>query len=110
MKQYVIDGLRPDDLKKIKKYLDGHYELAPLGGIYWVKLEKKILTSLQKEHEDCQPHVFALVLEKDFLAAEFLVRVKTSIKCDCMGYANYEQQGWLMEKIDLILEELGIQI
>ena len=110
MKQYVIDGLRPEDFGKLKNYLDEHFEITPLGGIYWMALEKNILSFQQQEHENCQPHVFALMLENDSLAAELLVRVKTSIKCDCMGYATPEQREWLIGKMDLILEELGIQI
>ena len=69
-----------------------------------------ILTPIQKEHEGCKPHVFALMLEDDSLSVELLVRIKTSIKCDCMGYANHEQREWLIQKMDLILEKLEIQI
>ena len=110
MKQYVIDGLRPQDFIKLKDYLDEHFEVSPLGGIYWIELSEDILTPMQKEHEDCKPHVFALMLENDSLSAELLVRIKTSIKCDCMEYANHEQREWLIQKMDLILEKLEIQI
>ena len=110
MKQYVIDGLRPQDFIKIKDYLDKNFKVSPLGGIYWIELPIDILTPMQKEHEDCKPHVFALMLENDSLSAELLVRIKTSIKCDCMGYANHEQREWLIQKMDLILEKLEIQI
>ena len=110
MKQYVIDGLRPQDFIKLKEYLDEHFEVSSLGEIYWVELAEDILTPMQKEHEDCKPHVFAFMLEKDSLSAELLVRIKTNIKCDCMGYANKEQREWLIQKMDLILDELKIQI
>ena len=110
MKQYVIDGLRPQDFKKLKKYLDKHFEASPLGEIYWVELPTNILTPMQEEHEGCKPHVFALVLENDSLSAELLVRIKTSIKCDCMGYATQKQREWLIQKMDLILEKLEVQI
>ena len=110
MKQYVIDGLRPKDFKELKKYLNEHFEVSPLGGIYWVELPEDILTPIQEKHEDCKPHVFALVLENDSLSAELLVRIKTSIKCDCMGYATQKQREWLIQKMDLILEKLEVQI
>jgi len=110
MKQYVIDGLRPQDFIKLKDYLDEHFEVAPLGGIYWVELPDDILTPMQKEHKDCHPHVFALMLENDYLSAELLVRIKTSIKCDCMAYANSEQREWLVKEMDLILENHDIQL
>ncbi len=110
MKQYVIDGLRPNDFEELKKYLDTHFEVSTLGSIYWVELAQEILTPIQKEHKNCKPHVFALVLENDSLSAELLVRIKTNIRCDCMDYAISEQREWLINKMDLILEKLKIQI
>ena len=44
------------------------------------------------------------------MTCEFLVRIKKKMKCDCMAYATYEQQNWLIKKIDTILEKLNIQI
>ncbi len=110
MKQYVIDGLRPNDFEELKKYLDANFEVSTLGSIYWVELADEILIPIQKEHVDCKPHVFAIMLENDTLSAELLVRIKTNIRCNCMGYAVPEQREWLISKIDLILEELEIQI
>ena len=110
MKQYVIDGLRLNDLDKLKKYLDAHLEVSTLGSIYWVELDEEILTPIQKEHKSCKPHVFALMLESDYLSAELLVRIKTNIRCDCMEYANSSQREWLINKMDFIFDELGIQI
>ena len=109
MRVYLIDGLRLNDYKKLKDYLDEHLESSPLGGIYWLKLDKLILTDIQKEHNDCHPHVFALMLEETRLSSEFLVRIKKKIKCDCMGCATKEQRIWLMEQVDAIFEKLDIQ-
>jgi len=110
MKQYVIDGLRPKDYLALKDYLDKYLESSPLGGIYWLELDKEILSSIQKEHENCYPHVFALMLEETHLACEFLVRIKKNIKCDCMDYATREQRDWLIDQTDAILEKLNICI
>ena len=108
MKQYLIDGLRLNDYRKLKRYLDKNLESSPLGGIYWLPIDNRILTPLQGNHVSCHPHLFALVLEETFLAGEFLVRIKQNIKCDCMGYATKEQRDWLMDQMDAILETLGI--
>jgi hypothetical protein len=110
MKQYVIDGLRPNDFNELKKYLDSNFEVSTIDSIYWVELDEEILTPIQKKCVDCKPHVFAFMLENDKLSAELLVRVKTKIRCDCMGYAILEQREWLINKMDSILEELDIQI
>ncbi|MBU1193916.1 MAG: hypothetical protein KKE62_05460 [Proteobacteria bacterium] len=110
MKQYLIDGLRPGDHKKLKQYLGEHLESSPLGGIYWLEIDRQLLTSVQKEHTQCYPHVFALQLEENFLSCELLVRIQKNIKCDCMAYATKEQRNWLIEQADAILEKLGISI
>ena len=110
MKQYIIDGLRLEDHHKLKAYLDKYLILSPINGIYWFKLDEDILTPIQKDHQQCRPHVFALMLEEDSLSCEFLVRTEKKIKCDCMSYANKEQRNWLMDQADAILEKLDIII
>ena len=110
MKQYLIDGLRPEDYVKLKAYLDKYLKSSPLGGIYWLELDKQLLTPIQKDHEECHPHVFALMLEETYLSCEFLVRIKKNIKCDCMDYATREQRDWLINQADAIFEKLDIRI
>jgi len=110
MKQYLIDGLRLKDHQVLKAYLDEYLKSSPLGGIYWLELDKELLTPVQKEHEECQPHVFALMLEETYLSCEFLVRIKKNIKCDCMDYATMDQRNWLIDQADAILEKLGIRV
>jgi hypothetical protein len=110
MKQYIIDGLMPDDYYKLKDYLDQYLLSSTIKGIYWLKLDEDILNPIQKDHRECSPHVFALTLEEDSLSFEFLVRIRNKIKCDCMGYANTEQRNWLMDQADAILEKLDIRI
>ena len=108
MKQYVIDGLTLKDYTALKEYLDAHLETAPIGGIYWLELEEEYLTPVQADHQNCGPHVFALMLEESYLSCELLVRIKTNIKCDCMGYATKEQRDWLVDWCDGVLERLSI--
>ncbi len=110
MKQYVIDGLRPEDHKKLEEYLDRNLEASPLGGLYWLRLDREILGPVQKSHEECAPHLFALELGDTYLSCELLVRIKNNIKCDCMGYATSEQRDWLIETVDSILMELNIDL
>ena len=108
MRVYLIDGLQLNDYKKLKNHFDEHLESSPLGEIYWLELDKQILTPFQKEHKECYPHVFALMLEETRLSSEFLVRIKKKIKCDCMGCATKEQRNWLMDYVDDIFKKLGI--
>ncbi|MBG0780251.1 MAG: hypothetical protein H0S81_10050 [Desulfotignum balticum] len=110
MKQYVIDGLRPQDYLRLKEYLDEYTQVAGIVGIYWLPLEKEVLTPVQADHRDCAPHVFALKLEQSSLACELLVRTQKQIRCDCMAYATRDQRNWLIDQTDAILEKLDIRI
>ncbi|MBF0111371.1 MAG: hypothetical protein HQK74_01390 [Desulfamplus sp.] len=111
MKQYVIDGLSPYDYERLKKYFDEILGQPSLGSIYWLEIDPELLSPMQISHTDCQPHYFAFELdERGHLSCEFLVRIKKSIKCDCMGYADKKQRDWLMDKIDDILKILDITI
>ena len=110
MKQYLIDGLRLEDYHKLREYLDQYLESAPIGGIYWLEIDKTLLTPIQETHQQCGPHVFALILEESLLSCELLVRIKKNIKCDCMGYASREQRDWLIDQVDAMLENLSIRI
>ncbi len=110
MRQYRIDGLLPADYEKLKDFADNFLEPSPLAGVYWITIIPDLLTPVQKEHETCGPHIFGLELEEDCLSCEFLVRIKTGIKCDCMGYATPKQRAWLMDTVDAMLEKLDIRI
>lgn len=110
MKQYVIDELGPEDYRKIRQYLDVTYGPVEMGGIYWVPLAAELLTEIQREHPDCQPFYFAIDLEEERFALEFLVRTKNRIRCSCIGYASRDQQNWIMELVDAMFEKLGIVI
>lgn len=108
MKQYVIDEIRPADFKKIKAYLDKNFGSSSMGGIYWIPVHKDILTDVQTEHTECQPFYFAVDLEENLMACELLVRTKTKIRCNCIGYATEKQRNWFISLIDDMFEKLGI--
>lgn len=110
MKQYLIDELRLEDHEKIKIYLDEHIKTLPMEGLYWLPVQKDLLTGIHASHKECGPHYFALELLGDRLSCEFLVRAEDSIRCDCIRYASKEQRDWLIEFIDAIFEKLEISI
>ena len=110
MKQYVIDELRPVDYEKIKEYMDEHFEISSMGGLYWIDLDQEILNDAQKGHVDCQRQYFAAELSDTGLCCELLARSRNRLKCDCMTYADERQRTWLVNLIDSMLEELEIKI
>lgn len=110
MKQYVIDELRSEDHGEIKVYMEENYSASNVDGIYWVPLERDILTKIQKEHTDCQPFYFAVDLDPNLIAFEMLIRTQKRMRCSCMGYATEKQRNWLIGLADSIFDQLGIKI
>jgi hypothetical protein len=88
MKQYIIDDLRPGEYEKIKTYLDENVGSSNMDGIYWIQLDENILTYIQAEHKECQPFYFAIDIEPIRISCEFLVRSRSTIKCNCTSYAT----------------------
>lgn len=110
MKQYVIDQLRPADFEAVKAYLDQNFNPSKVEGIYWISLEKNLLTDVQLEHSECQPFYFAIDLEQNYMACEFLIRTPQKMRCSCMGYATEKQRNWIIRFADAIFEKLEINI
>ncbi len=109
MKQYVIDELRPADYKALETYLDTQYGPAAMDGIYWIPLEADILTDIQSAHTECRPQYFAVDLDDNRLACEFLIRSKNRVRCDCLHYATESQRNWLIGLIDNIFDRMQIK-
>jgi len=110
MKQYLIDELRLEDYEKIKSYLDDNTKKSPVEGLYWIPLAPEQLAEIQMGHSACGPHYFAVELQEDRIACEFLVRAEQVIRCSCIGYATAAQRKWLIDSIDAILEKLDISV
>jgi len=108
MKHYVIDELRPQDYEQIKKHLETRLDDSGIEGIYWIPLEKELLTDLQLAHTECGPLFFAVALEPGLLSCELLVRTRNKLQCDCMAYATEAQRNWIINWADRIFELLGL--
>ena len=109
MKQYVIDELRQKDHELIKAYMEENLLSSDVDGIFWIQLDGKILTEIQKVHTDCQPFYFAVELEPKRVIFEMLIRTQNKMRCSCMGYATDAQRNWLLRVADDIFNEIGIK-
>ncbi len=110
MKQYVIDGIRPADMEKIRSYVADCFENSGIDHLYWIPLDSDILSKGQASHTKCHPLCVALELLPERVVCELLVRTTNRIKCSCMAYATEQQRNWLFDLIDDMLEELTIDI
>ena len=108
MKQYIIDELRLGEYEKIKTYLNENVDHSKMDGIYWIELDKNILTDIQAEHKECQPFYFAININPASVSCELLVRSRNIIRCNCISYATEAQRNWIIRFIDSILTKLEI--
>ncbi len=108
MKQYVIDEIRPQDHDKLKAHLDDTLGDAGMDGLYWVPVDDDLLSTVQRSHQRCAPFYMALELEPDRLSGELLVRTRSRVRCDCIGYADRRQRDWLIGYVDAIFDRLDI--
>jgi hypothetical protein len=109
MRQYVIDELSPSDYKRVRGFLNEKLGHSGIDRLYWLPLPGEILSGLQKSHADCRPFFFAIHLESGRMICEFLIRTKSRVNCDCLGYATAPQVSWLIAFADHVLSELGIR-
>ncbi|MFO8241392.1 MAG: hypothetical protein R6T90_10415 [Dissulfuribacterales bacterium] len=110
MRQYVVDELRPQEVKKIKAYLDTCCDISDIMGLYWLTIPGDILSPVQYEHQDCQPHCAAIELGDKWVKIEMLVRSRRKIRCECVNYATTQQRKFLLSFVDRLLEETKIRV
>lgn len=108
MKQYVIDEIRPHEHQTLKAYLDERFGDPTMDGVYWIPVEKALLSPRQRAHDECQPFFFALELLPQSLAVELLVRTRQRIRCDCIAYATEAQRNWIINTVDAVFEALEL--
>ena len=108
MRSYLIDELRSSDIKKIDTFLDENAIRSNLDQLYWVKIPEDLLSGIQFEHRDCQPHAFAIELGEDWVKLEFLVRSMKNMQCTCPGYCTGQQQNFIINFALQMLEQLDI--
>jgi len=108
MRSYVIDEIRPMDIKKISDYLRENSASSNLDQVFWVEIPKDILSETQFEHSNCQPHAFAVELGHDWVKLEFLVRSLKNMQCTCPGYGTKQQRNFIINFAHSMVAQLGI--
>ena len=110
MRQYVVDELRPNEVEKIREYLDKYCELSDIESLYWLRMPDDMLTPTQLEHKDCQPHYAAVELGDKRVKIEMLIRSRQIIRCNCVRFATPEQRTFLLAFMDTMLTKTKITV
>ena len=108
MRQYLIDELRPDAVKRVQKYLSEHCEKSTLDSLYWLQIPDDMLSPEQYTHKECQPHCAGIEVGDRFVSFELLVRSRNSLKCNCIAYATPQQRQFILSFADRMAEETGV--
>ena len=110
MRQYVIDELKPDEVKKIREYLEARCDKSGLGNILWLNIPEACLTQEQKDHASCAPHVAGIELMDDAVSFEMLIRSRNRMRCSCIGFASGQQRDFILEFVDEMIRKTGLKI
>ena len=109
MRSYMIDEISKPDMEKIDAHLSRHAMKSGLEKIFWVKIPEDILSPVQFQHKDCQPHVFAVELGTDWIKLEFFVRTLKGFRCQCSSYSSSSQRDFICNYADQLVETLQIR-
>ena len=109
MRSYLIDEISPSDMDKISGFLKKNAIKSNLGQILWVQMPDDLLSDIQTEHRNCQPHVFAVELGSDWIKLEFFVRSLKNMRCICLGYCTHPQRDFIIDFAHGMIEQLGIK-
>jgi len=109
MRKLVFDEINKSDMGRIREYLAEHAILSEVEDLYWVELGNDLLDERQSEHRACQPYRFAIELTQDAVCMEMLIRSKTTIRCECIRYANAVQRDFILKFGDTLIQDCKIR-
>ncbi len=81
MRQYVIDELSFLERDNLDSYLKRTIKPAGLDGAFFLELPRDLWSENQEGHEKCGPFYFSVILEKELIRFEFLVRSSNNLHC-----------------------------
>ena len=110
MRQYLIDELSFLERDNLESYLKRTLKPAGLEGAFFLELPPDLWAENQQGHEDCSPFCFSVILEKELIRFEFLVRSSNNLRCSCIAWANPTQRQFVIDFADQMLEEELIRV
>jgi len=108
VRTYVTDSLSPGTLAAVAaRCLELGFS-SSLESVYWLPVAEAHHTPVQREHrESCGPYAMALTFEEDSIALELLVRSRSALHCNCIGYASPALREHMMQYVDDLIDSLS---
>ena len=108
MRYYLIDEISLSDMEKIYEFLKHNAISSRMVKVFWVPIPKELLSDMQFQHRDCQPHLFAIELGTDQMKVEFFIRNLNNLNCQCQSYCTPEQRDFILNFSQKMIGQLGI--
>jgi hypothetical protein len=109
MRKLVFDEMSRADMDRIREYLAEKAIPSEIEDLYWVELTPDLLDERQMQHHPCQPYRFAIELSQNALSLEMLIRSKTTMRCECIKYADAIQRDFILKFGDAIIEDCKVR-
>ena len=105
MRQYMIDELSFLERDNLENYLKRTLKPAGLEGAFFLELPPDLWSDNQQGHDDCGPFYFSVILEKEQVRFELLVRSANNLHCSCITWPTPAQRQFVIDFADRMLEE-----
>ena len=105
MRQYLIDEISHLERDNIESYLKRSLKQGTIEGVFWLEVPPDLLGPEQKDHGDCGPFYFSVILEEKTLRFELLVRSASNMHCSCIAWATPAQRQFVLDFADRLLAE-----
>ena len=109
MRQYVIDEISFLERDNLDNYLKRSLKAGAMEGVFFLSIPSDLLGPEQHEHSDCAPFYSVVILERDAVRFELLIRSAATMRCSCIALATPEQRRFIFDFADRMLTEEMIQ-
>ncbi len=106
----MIDELSFPERDNLDSYLKRTLKPAALEGAFFLELTPELWSDKQRGHETCSPFYFAVIMEKDSIRFELLIRSSDNLHCSCTAWATANQRRFVLDFADNMLAEELIRV
>ncbi len=105
MRSYLIDELSFLERDNLDSYLRRTLKPGALEGVFFLTIPDDLLNATQHEHSNCAPFYCAIILGRESLRCELLIRSSHNLHCSCSAQATAGQRTFIFNFIDTMLGE-----
>jgi hypothetical protein len=108
MRQVFFDELDKQDIERLVDDLNEKAQLSEVEGLYWVEMPHELLEPDQQEIRADHPFCFAVEIGESWVKFELLLRSRSNFRSTCSRYAGPDQQRYILEYANRIIDRLEL--